>query len=380
MKANEPVTFNYTGNTQSITLLPGKYKLECWGASGGIGNGNINPIGLGGYSVGILNVAETLTLYIYVGQDGVSNAMTSVRYNGGGAAIGTSGHNGGAGGGATDFRLINGAWNNVDSLRSRILVAGGGGGAQPNCGDTATAGHGGGLIGGTSYNQGYQGRAASVAATRAYSTGGTQTSGGHGYNVNDGQNSRVGTGSFGYGVNSVTCGAGGGGGWYGGGTGYTSGGGGGSSYAAGFPECDSTYHYSYQQSIILEEVELLQAINKGNGQAKITLLGHNINTINCDALPASYLTSNEEQYITLSIPKSVKRDFVIYYFNRFIINPKITIENIDQTHYLLTIPTNADYDINIEAIFDLAMRTNSDIYKNVHENVIDLEILEFLKE
>jgi hypothetical protein len=380
MKANEPVIFNYTGNTQSITLSPGRYKLECWGASGGIGNGNINPIGLGGYSIGILNVTETLTLYIYVGQDGVSNSMTSVRYNGGGAAVGTSGHNGGAGGGATDFRLINGAWNNADSLRSRILVAGGGGGAQPNCGNTATAGHGGGLIGGTSYNQGYQGRTASVAATRAYSTGGTQTSGGHGYNINDGQNSRIGTGSFGYGVNSVTCGAGGGGGWYGGGTGYTSGGGGGSSYAAGFPGCDTTYHHTYQQDIILEEVELLQAINTGNGYAQITLLGHNIKTINCEASPESYLSSDEEQYSIITIPETIKKDFTIYSFNRFIINPKTVLKNIDQTHYRLTIPAQADYDIEVNAIFDLASRNNSDIYKNVHENIIDLEILEFLKE
>ncbi|HFL3205687.1 TPA: glycine-rich protein, partial [Clostridioides difficile] len=27
--------FNYTGSEQSVTLKPGKYKLECWGACGG---------------------------------------------------------------------------------------------------------------------------------------------------------------------------------------------------------------------------------------------------------------------------------------------------------------------------------------------------------
>jgi hypothetical protein len=33
----------------------------------------------------------------------------------------------------------------------------------------------------------------------------------------------------------------------------------------------------------------------------------------------------------------------------------------------------------VEAIFNLTMRTNSNIYKNVHENVIDMEILDALK-
>ncbi|EOY7326315.1 glycine-rich protein, partial [Clostridioides difficile] len=27
--------FDYTGAEQSVTLKPAKYKLECWGASGG---------------------------------------------------------------------------------------------------------------------------------------------------------------------------------------------------------------------------------------------------------------------------------------------------------------------------------------------------------
>ncbi|MBH8066328.1 glycine rich domain-containing protein, partial [Clostridioides difficile] len=27
--------FDYTGTEQPITLKPGRYKLECWGASGG---------------------------------------------------------------------------------------------------------------------------------------------------------------------------------------------------------------------------------------------------------------------------------------------------------------------------------------------------------
>ena len=271
MVVGESKRFNYTGSIQSIQLLPGKYKLECYGASGGIGNGNINPIGKGGYASGELFIPTLMTLYVHVGQDGVNNWATSVRYNGGGAAVNVGGHNGGAGGGATDFRLSNAAWNNIESLKTRILVAGGGGGAQPNCGNTATAGHGGNLTGGTSYNQGYQGRPAITAATRAYSKGGTQTSGGTAYNINDGNNSLIASGSFGSGANSVQCGAGGGGGWYGGASGYTSGGGGGSSYAAGYPECDTTYQDN-QGNIILENVVFTQGVNTGNGYAIITML------------------------------------------------------------------------------------------------------------
>jgi hypothetical protein len=263
--------FNYTGTIQSIKLNPGRYKLECYGASGGIGYNNINPVGQGGYVSGEIQIISPIILYVHIGQDGVNNKMTSVRYNGGGAAVGVNGHNGGAGGGATDFRLLDGAWDNINSLKSRILVAGGGGGAQPSCGITATAGHGGNLIGGTSYNQGYRNNPPDIAATRAYSTGGTQNSGGIAYNVNDNNTSLVASGSFGKGANSVQCGAGGGGGWYGGASGYTSGGGGGSSYAAGYPECSKVY-ITEQNNITFENVTFNQGVNLGNGYAIVTLL------------------------------------------------------------------------------------------------------------
>ena len=271
LRAGDTIVFEYAGTIQSIFLNAGRYKLECYGASGGIGNGNTNPIGKGGYVAGELTLMEPLTLYIHVGQDGVNNWATAVRYNGGGAAANISGHNGGAGGGATDFRLSNAAWNDLESLKTRILVAGGGGGAQSNCGSTATAGHGGNLIGLTSYNQSYQNRPAATAATRAYSKGGTQDAGGTGYNVNDSNTHLVATGAFGSGANSVQCGAGGGGGWYGGGSAYTSGGGGGSSYAAGYPECNDDYQ-EQQQYIVLQNVVFEQGINTGNGLAIVTVL------------------------------------------------------------------------------------------------------------
>ncbi len=233
-------TFNYTGKVQTLIVpATGNYKLECFGASGGVGYGNANPFGLGGYACGETKLNKDDILYIYVGEDGVS-MITTPSFGGGGSAYSTSEHNGGRGGGASDIRL------GSDDLKSRIIVAGGGGGAQPSCGGNhTTAGHGGGLNGGQSYNQsgGYAG---------SYANGGTQTVGGTSGNVTGQWHT---DGSFGYGANSQTCGAGGGGGWYGGGSTYTAGGGGGSSYLGTLKNSSTT-----------------SGVNTGNGKVVITLM------------------------------------------------------------------------------------------------------------
>lgn len=355
--AGEYKRFDYTGNIQSIELLPGRYRLECYGASGGIGNGNINPIGKGGYISGELLVTTLMTIYVHVGQDGVNNWATSVRYNGGGAAISVGGHNGGAGGGATDFRLSSAAWNNVESLKTRILVAGGGGGAQSNYGNTATAGHGGNLIGGTSYNQSYQGRPAATAAARAYSKGGTQTSGGTAYNVNDSQGSRIASGSFGSGANSVQCGAGGGGGWYGGASGYTSGGGGGSSYAAGHPDCDTTYRNN-QNNITVNNVVFTQGVNTGNGYAVVTLLEpaelHDVNIINGYLEVDRQYAATEKVNIHFDYPSVVK--LFAYWYSQQVIADNV---NVKDTFFIMP-----DEDVTIEAVLR-DNRLNTNIYKNI---------------
>jgi len=246
--------FGFTGAKQVWTVpYNGKYKLECWGAAGGIGYGNGNPYGLGGYACGELRLNGGEKLYVYVGEDGV-NTSTTPSFNGGGASFASSGHNGGRGGGASDIRRFS------DDLDHRIIVAGGGGGAQSTCGGVGTtAGHGGGLIGITSINQtgtGYRG---------SYASGGTQTSGGIASN-NSGQ--LVIYGKFGIGANSQTCGAGGGGGWYGGGSTYTAGGGGGSSYIETLENAatisgDASMPSAYGSA---------QTGNSGNGAIKITLL------------------------------------------------------------------------------------------------------------
>ncbi|HBF6022490.1 TPA: hypothetical protein KOS16_003252, partial [Clostridioides difficile] len=52
--------FNYTGSMQAVSLLPGRYKLECWGASGGIASSNsaFTSGALGGYAKGEITLRK----------------------------------------------------------------------------------------------------------------------------------------------------------------------------------------------------------------------------------------------------------------------------------------------------------------------------------
>ncbi|MDB0402438.1 hypothetical protein C4U10_05525, partial [Clostridioides difficile] len=113
--------FDFKAEAQPITLKAGKYKLECWGAHGKVWGGDSQSSG--GYSYGELTLKKETTLYVYTGATGSSNKYEKFTFNGGGLGV----NNGG--GGATDIRLVNGDWNNEQGLLSRIIVAGGGGGA-----------------------------------------------------------------------------------------------------------------------------------------------------------------------------------------------------------------------------------------------------------
>ena len=240
--------FNYTGDVQSFTVpLYGTSKFECWGASGG----DMTYVGgNGGYTVGSLSLNSGNVFYAYVGQ---SNGG----YNGGGVSYQPT--IGGSGGGGTDIRLVNGNWNDFNSLKSRIMVAGGGGGAclrGEGYGD-GNGGYGGGLTGGTGQ---------SINHTQAYGysilTGGSQTSGGVASWVDLGQgvwsNGYVfqsNAGQFGYattasnGANSINTQAGGGGGYYAGAGGGHSGAGGGSSFVSGYTGCNAIYSSSTASDI-----------------------------------------------------------------------------------------------------------------------------------
>lgn len=259
--------FTYTGAVQEFEVpYNGYYKLEAWGAQGGgeVGDSKSSHAGLGGYTAGTVYLTAGTKIYIYVGQQGAYGAGSNpyggpaATFNGGGYG-GNS--NSGAGGGATDFRLVGGAWNSSDGLKSRILVAGAGGGsdnsydgAAVGSGDDGSGGAGGGLTGG---NAGVSGRYVS-------STGGTQSSGG----------------GFGYGANagsSIDTG-GAGGGYYGGKVtnNNNGGGGGGSSYVSGYTGCDTTYLNNQKvngKALQFTDVTLTQGGHSGNGTAKITCVG-----------------------------------------------------------------------------------------------------------
>ncbi len=216
-------TFPYTGHMDSVTLAAGRYQMEAWGARGGGGAG-----GYGGYVAGNISLNGTQKLYIYVGEKG-SNALSSTTFNNGTPTEYMvyqkfKGY-GYAGGGASDIRLKGGNWNNTESLKSRIIIASGGGGAQTYYANH-TGGYGGGLTGASGTYSGPNG---------STPLGGTQISGGTSTNG--------GTGGFGIGGYRANTGKGGGG-YYGGAgashAGSTVGaGGGGSSFISGHNGCNA---------------------------------------------------------------------------------------------------------------------------------------------
>lgn len=129
----------------------------------------------------------------------------------------------GAGGGATDIRLIGGLWNNFNGLKSRIMVAGG---RTVELFILLHGSAGGGIVG----------------KTNSYVSPGTQNSG---FRFGMGQNGSGG-GSYSDGV------SGGGGGYYGGYTGYStdSPGAGGSGFISGYNGCDAILEESTENNIL----------------------------------------------------------------------------------------------------------------------------------
>ena len=221
----------------SIILKPGKYRLEAYGASGGgntqactiardptredcIGEENVTKFkgntkcqylnsqpGSGGYASGVISLKFQSLLYINIGGAGTyGQGNIPGGYNGGGR---TCSDRAGSGGGATDFRLF------VNSLYSRILVAGGGGGSDDTGGlvhyssNNDGTGGSGGLIGQAMWlNGNYYGATKESNTTSGFSFGQGQRS-------YDGspteERAGAGGGWFGgYSVNSNAAGAGGG--------------------------------------------------------------------------------------------------------------------------------------------------------------------------
>ena len=103
----------------------GSYEMIVYGAQGG--NETLSGYtaygGKGAYVGGVISLTSGNTFYVYVGEQPSGGEGG---WNGGGTNIASLPA---GGGGATDISVSNGAWNSTSHLYSRIIVAGGGGGA-----------------------------------------------------------------------------------------------------------------------------------------------------------------------------------------------------------------------------------------------------------
>jgi hypothetical protein len=225
IKSQNSIQLNYPCTSSSscypyiVTLIPGSYTVQVYGAAGGDGAGGIG--GKGGFSTGSIEIYSQTTYYVYVGGKGASKtgSGTSVEggFNGGGIGkVGSSSLKAGGGGGATDIR------NGSKQLTARIIVAGGGGGGSGyEVGTTSEYGGDGG---------GVQGKSGGSDTSRYPGSGGTQISAGK--NPSDSScNGNLNVGGKAY--SSYSSGGGGGGGYFGGAGGRYTGGGGGSGYIDG---------------------------------------------------------------------------------------------------------------------------------------------------
>lgn len=228
MNIGEVLIFSYTGAVQTLTLEPGTYKFECWGAQGGKVAGAAQS--LGGYAVGEVTFDTSKVVNIYVGGAGAS---LSAGWNGGGYGLY-------GGGGASDIRV------DGNALTDRVIVAGAGAGSGSST--SRLGGNGGGLVG-----------------QDGYGTGGTQTAGG----------SRL--GAFGTGGSIGANYGGGGGGWYGGGSAdyLNRGGGGGSSYIG---DAVTTQGFNFPR-IPLSNASTTTGVRTGNGEIKITKLSGGVTPV-----------------------------------------------------------------------------------------------------
>ena len=282
------VDFDYTGTEQVFTApVSGTYKLETWGAQGGVFDNQIAS--LGGYSIGTIYLNNNDVVYINVGGKGkndriISKDETCIElnlggYNGGGN--GTKGCNfsntvgGGGGGGATHIATRSGLLSSLGNYRDSILiVSGGGGGSAYN---NYSEGGKTQLLGGS--GGGYSGNLQESYSGSDYNNKGKKATQTDGF-------------AFGKGANAVMdqTDAGGGGGYFGGyaddtldGSGWISGTGG-SGYI-GNPLLGNKVMYCYNceesseestktiSTTCAEETPTSNCAKKGNGYARITYIG-----------------------------------------------------------------------------------------------------------
>ena len=281
-----PCSSNSVCTPYEVTLKPGTYVFEVWGAQGGNSNWGkqlAQKGGKGGYSIGAYTVTKEKKVFVFVGGKGTDADSNFVEklggFNGGGIG-GTDAANAygssGGGGGATDIRLF------MNDLYSRIIVAGAGG-----CGDNYYTNLGGFGPSGGGFNGSDGILRKTGTITYGYGgTGGNQTHGGVSYKVRGATD-----GGFGFGGNGSTKykangGGGGGSGWFGGAGGSSSGnhsdpsgvsgnGGGGSGYI-GKVKSLKFYGITKQMKSGDEEFESIfggkETGHEGHGACRITLI------------------------------------------------------------------------------------------------------------
>ena len=222
-----------------ITLKRGIYSISLYGGRGG--NADTCTGGLGGFVSSIIEIYERQSFYLYIGGQG-TDQTTQQPLTGGWNGGGSSNSDRGSGGGSTDIRTS-------DKLDSRILVAGGGGGAHRN---VTYPCQNGGSGGGSEGQQGkYQDTGIPCYGIQSDCVGGNTSS----------------KGKFGYGDSTTTTGAGGGGYW-GGGSAGRSGSSGGSGYAKTISNKKfRIYYYTYEG-----------ILNNGSGYASFSILNYMHNT------------------------------------------------------------------------------------------------------
>ena len=241
LKRDDVITFPMIGRTEYLSLPPGEYNMQVYGASGSISY-NRSHFSKGGYSHGILTLMNAHDIYVNVGGCGLCNLTEyPVSFNGGGKPTSDSFTNKKYGGGASDIRI------DYDSLYSRIIVAGGSGAEGGNGGYGGTGGgesggvHTGSLTNGTNYGPGTQTSAGTSESAASY------------------------CGHFGQGGNQSSNGyAPGGGGWYGGSgnSGTSSGGGsGGSGYVLTEQSYKPDGYIANNEEFYLTNAETIQGGN-----------------------------------------------------------------------------------------------------------------------
>ncbi|MCI8545536.1 MAG: hypothetical protein HFH09_04855 [Bacilli bacterium] len=322
----DPITYEYayTGKEQQfIAPTNGVYRTELWGAQGGSisgkaykqdGSVRANNLtytgGKGAYARGNIILGMGTNLYIYVGGTPEENTSLTASsgttiggYNGGASISAGQNAYGVGGGGATDIRLTNGSWNDFNGLKSRIIVAAGGGGANfRNEGyGEGNGGEGGTLNGLNGYQALVEGSYFRNDYPNGYQIGlgATQTKGGalEKHLLNGDVQKQSANGTFG-GLNASEIQSGGGGGYYSGASAAHGGAGGGSSFISGMSGCnaisenatiDNLTHtgqakhysgYTFENNIMKSGKEAMPTFdgsetmvgNEGNGYVKITAL------------------------------------------------------------------------------------------------------------